>query len=51
MLGTMLGRPKALIGMVHLGPLPGSPRFAGNPVDPERVRRLVAAADRAPGRG
>ena len=65
---------RTLIGMVHLLPLPGSPRWSGvmadvvvaalhdvralveggmdalllenyrNPVDPARVRRLVAAA-------
>ncbi len=48
-LAQILGVPKALIGMVHLGPLPGSPRWGGsmgevNPVDPERVKRLVEAA-------
>ncbi len=29
-LAQILGVPKALIGMVHLGPLPGSPRWGGS---------------------
>lgn len=37
---TILGVPKALIGMVHLLPLPGSPRWAG---EMEAVIRRAAA--------
>lgn len=37
-LATLFGRPKALIGMVHLLPLPGSPRWGG---------RLEAVIERA----
>jgi predicted TIM-barrel enzyme len=42
-----------LIGMVHLGPPPGAPRYGGDldavlaaPVDPARARALVASAPR-----
>ena len=37
-LEAVFGKPSALLGMVHLGPLPGSPRFAGS------LDNVVAAA-------
>jgi membrane complex biogenesis BtpA family protein len=38
MVAAIFGRPKALIGMVHLLPLPGSPRFGGD------LEAVIAAA-------
>src|SRR5215471_20419632 len=29
-LGTIVGSPKAIVGMLHLDPLPGRPRWAGS---------------------
>jgi len=43
-LERILGSPKALIGMVHLEPLPGSPRWAGSMED---VARAAIADARA----
>src|SRR5262245_1399337 len=37
-LESLFGKPHALIGMVHLGPLPGSPHYAGS------LERVVSAA-------
>lgn len=42
-LQRIFGRRRVLIGMLHLRPLPGSPRFAGGPVD-EVVRHAVEEA-------
>jgi membrane complex biogenesis BtpA family protein len=43
-LAGILGAPKAVIGMVHLEPLPGSPRWAGSM---EEVTRAAVADARA----
>lgn len=43
-LAGILGSPKALIGMVHLEPLPGSPRWAGSMEDVSRAALADAQA-------
>jgi len=32
-LGTLFGKPKAIIGVIHSRPLPGSPSYDGEPMD------------------
>ena len=43
-LAGILGSPKALIGMVHLEPLPGSPRWAGSMEEVSRAALADAQA-------
>jgi uncharacterized protein len=43
-LERILGSPKAVIGMVHLEPLPGSPRWAGSMEDVSRAALADAQA-------
>jgi membrane complex biogenesis BtpA family protein len=43
-LERILGLPKAVIGMVHLEPLPGSPRWAGSMEDVSRAALVDAQA-------
>jgi membrane complex biogenesis BtpA family protein len=43
-LERILGSPKAVIGMVHLEPLPGSPRWAGSMADVSRAALADARA-------
>ena len=40
---SVFGRSKAIIGVVHLAPLPGSPRYGGDGVAPLYERALVDA--------
>jgi membrane complex biogenesis BtpA family protein len=49
MLETIFGRPKPIIGMVHLEPLPGSARYAGSLESVERRARADARALREGG--
>ncbi len=46
---AIFGRPKPIIGMVHLAPLPGSPGFGGSLDDVERRARLDARVLRQAG--
>lgn len=42
-IAALFGRPKALIGVVHLLPLPGAPRHDGSPVEAIYARGLADA--------
>ena len=43
-MAALFGRPKALIGVVHLLPLPGAPRHDGEPVETIYERALADAS-------